>query len=423
MIDQIKARRRGRPRGPSQGGAAFAIALPEEIDRLGAVDDTHRRRRQAPRFASPRRLPAWRKAARRRNLSQWRLLSSLSNLMRPKMTDRDGLAPRGAIASSKPRVTLLSTGGTIAMSGPPALGAMPKLGAANLAAAVPQLGDLAEIEARDVLAKPSASFTLADLAAIAAAAMAGAKASNGVVITHGTDTLEETAFALSVLAQCEAPIVLTGAMRQADQPGADGPANLLAACRVAISPNARGKGVLVVIDDEIHAAPLIRKAHSFRPHAFSSLPFGPIGFIAEGRVRFALAPANRPPALTYGGGAPVVPILEAGPGLETRTVEALAAGAIDGLVASLPGAGHVAADAAPALGALAQRIPVVFASRTGAGETLRASYGYPGGEMDLIARGLIPANALDARKARIALQLLLSEGAGHAGVRAVFALF
>ena len=118
-----------------------------------------------------------------------------------------------------------------------------------------------------------------------------------------------------------------------------------------------------------------------------------------------------------------MPILEAGPGLETQTVEALAAGAIDGLVVSLPGAGHAAASAVPALAGLAERIPVVFASRTGAGETLRGSYDYPGGEIDLIGRGLIPANALDARKARIMLQLLLSGQADMAQVRAVFDRF
>ena len=118
-----------------------------------------------------------------------------------------------------------------------------------------------------------------------------------------------------------------------------------------------------------------------------------------------------------------MPILEAGPGLEIQTVEALAAGAIDGLVVSLPGAGHAAAGAVPALAELAERVPVVFASRTGAGETLRGSYDYPGGEIDLIERGLIPANALDARKARITLQLLLSEQVDLAQVRTVFDRF
>lgn len=331
--------------------------------------------------------------------------------------------PLGSCAK-RVRLIILSTGGTIAMSAGGAQGAASlKLGAASLAAAVPQLADIAEIEARDVLAKPSASFTLADVAEVAKAALAAAETADGVTITHGTDTLEETAFALSLLAQVETPIVLTAAMRKADQPGADGPANLLAACRVAASQSARGKGPLVVIDDEIHAAPLIRKAHSFRPHAFSSLPFGPIGYVAEDRVRFALAPAGSPPRLAYGGGVPIVPILEAGPGLEAQTVECVAAGAIDGLVLSLPGAGHVAAGAAPALGKLAERMPVVFASRTGAGETLQASYAYAGGEMDLIRRGLIPASWLDARKARIALQLTLSNKAGEDDIRALFARF
>src|SRR5271166_5626258 len=310
------------------------------------------------------------------------------------------------------RLIILATGGTIAMAG----SALVDLAAAGLAAALPQLRDVAEIETRDLLAKPSASLTLADLAFIAEAASEAAQTANGVVITHGSDTLEETAFALSLLAQTQTPIVLTAAMRQADQPGADGPANLLAAARVAASQAARGKGVLVVVDDEIHAGPLIRKTHSFRTHAFSSAPFGPIGYVAEDRVRFALAPAALMPRLTYGRGAPIVPILEAGPGFERESVAALA-GAADGLVVSLPGAGHVCADVAPDLGRLAERMPVVFASRTGAGETLRASYGYPGGEIDLISRGLIPAQNLDARKARIALQLLLSARADAARVR------
>jgi L-asparaginase len=321
-------------------------------------------------------------------------------------------------------LAIISAGGTIAMTADAAEGGGAlKLRAADLIAAVPELADLAEIKGQDVLAKPSASMTLADIAAIASAAREAAETSTGVVITHGSDTLEETAFALSLLVQAETPIVLTAAMRKADQPGADGPANLLAACRVAAAPAACGKGILVVANDEIHSGPLVRKSHSFRPHAFTSLPFGPIGYVAEGRVRIALAPAGRLPELTYGAGTPAVPILEAGPGLEPQAVEALAAGALDGLVVSLPGAGHAAVEAVPALAALARRIPVVFASRTGAGETLRASYGYPGGEIDLIRRGLIPAGALDARKARIALQLLLSTNASRAEIGEVFSRF
>src|ERR1700730_17782693 len=155
----------------------------------------------------------------------------------------------------RPRLIILSTGGTIAMTTEPAQGgaAMP-LCAANLIAAVPRLADLVEIEGRDVLAKPSADFTLADIVAIADAATAAAKTGAGIVITHGTDTLEESAFALSLLVQVEMPIVFTAAMRRPDQPSADGPANLLAASRVALSPASRGKGILVGADGGIYAA-------------------------------------------------------------------------------------------------------------------------------------------------------------------------
>ncbi|ACK51892.1 Asparaginase [Methylocella silvestris BL2] len=321
----------------------------------------------------------------------------------------------------RPRVIILSTGGTIAMIARGSDAGALRLGAKALAAAVPQLEAIADCETRDILAKPSASLTLADQALIGEAAVAAAQTADGVVITHGTDTLEETAFGLALLTRIETPIVLTAAMRRADQPGADGPANLLAAVRVAASKAARGAGVLVVIDDEIHAGPLIRKSHSFRTHAFSSAPFGPIGYVAEDRVRFALVPAAPPPLMRFGGGRPpIVPIVEAGPGLERETVAALAAGGFDGVILSLPGAGHVAAEAAPDLGRLAERMPVVFASRTGAGETLCASYAYAGSEIDLIARGLIPARWLDARKSRIALQLALAQGADLAQTRAIF---
>ncbi|MGH6837931.1 MAG: asparaginase [Methylocella sp.] len=165
---------------------------------------------------------------------------------------------RDADASSqRARLIMLSTGGTIAMTTQTSRRSVAmRLCAANLAGAVPRLAQLANVEGRDLLAKPSADFTLADIVAIADAAKAAAKTDAGIVITHGTDTLEESAFALSLLVQVETPIVFTAAMRRPDQPSADGPANLLAASLVAISPASRGKGILVVADDEIHAGPL-----------------------------------------------------------------------------------------------------------------------------------------------------------------------
>jgi L-asparaginase len=312
------------------------------------------------------------------------------------------------------RLTIITTGGTIAMSSAPGRLATMVGGAADIAAAAPYLAEVASLTQSEALALPSPSLSLRDLGTIAKAVGAAGDA-DGIVITHGTDTLEETAFALELTAPRGPPVVLTGAMRRADQPGADGPANLEAAGLTALSPLSRDRGVLVTIDDEIHWGPLIRKTHAFRTHAFSSAPFGPIGWVAERVVRYALRPDLAFPRLVMGERAAVVPILEAGPGLEPEAVAAVAE-ASDALVLSLPGAGHVAADAVATLETVARRIPVVFASRAGAGRTMAASYEYPGSETDLIGRGLIPAGALDARKARILLLVLLSADAAHAEI-------
>ena len=212
------------------------------------------------------------------------------------------------------RIALLTTGGTIAMttSGKGAhLGAAPPF-VEMLSRTLPDV----EVTLTPVLARPSAGFTPTDIAAIAQTANEAAMNYDGVVITHGTDVLEETAFALEILTRTETPIVITGAMRLANQPSADGDANLIAAVRVAAAKAARGRGVLVVFDDEIHWAPLAKKRHAFRTHAFSSEPFGPLGWVVEDRVRFTLTPDKRLPHLTWGGRETVVPILEVGPGLE-----------------------------------------------------------------------------------------------------------
>ena len=315
------------------------------------------------------------------------------------------------------KIHLLTTGGTIAMqvaAGGATLGAMPPF-AQMLGRNLPD----AEIIVQPVLSKPSAGFTLADIAALARAAQAAADQGDGVVITHGTDVLEETAFALALLTRSDAPIVLTGAMRLAGQPSADGDANLIAAVRVAASREARGKGVLVVFDDEIHWGALVRKRHAFRTHAFSSEPFGPLGWVREGAVRFTLAPARQLPHLMCGTGAPVIAVLDVGPAMEPAVLERLEG--CDALVLALPGAGHINDATPPLLERLAAKMPVVFASRTGGGETLASSYGYPGGEIDLIRRGLIPARWLDGRKARMALAILLSRGAARGEIAAFFA--
>ena len=168
----------------------------------------------------------------------------------------------------KPRLLVISLGGTITMTPGSDSGILPTLGAAELLASIPMLAEITEIEAESPLRVASASLTIPDLIAVArrieAAFAAGA---DGAVLIQGTDTIEESAFILDLLVASDRPVVVTGAMRGADSPGADGPANLLAAVHVAAAPEARGLGTLVVLNYDIHAARFVQKAHTALPSA------------------------------------------------------------------------------------------------------------------------------------------------------------
>lgn len=322
------------------------------------------------------------------------------------------------------RLLVLSLGGTITMLPDDGGGIAPRLGAAELIASVPALAGLGEIEAESPMRLASPSLALADILAVARRIEAGfAKGFDGVVVIQGTDTIEESAFLLDLLVAGEKPVVVTGAMRGAGAMGADGPANLLAAARVAASPAAHGLGTLVVLNDEIHAARFVQKGHTALPSAFVSPLAGPLGLVAEGRPRFHTR-VERLPVLPAADGPPApVALIKTTMGDDMRLLKALAGLGYAGLVIEAMGAGHVHADAAPILGGLAAEIPVVLASRVAAGPVLSATYGYPGGEIDLTRRGLIPAGFLSGLKARLLLGLVLRGGAAPEAVRAAFAAY
>jgi len=320
-----------------------------------------------------------------------------------------------------PKIALLTTGGTIALKAEDALnGGIPKMGAAGLLQSVPQIASIADVEGRDVFAKTSPSLTLDDLKLLVNA-IQSVKGVDGIVITHGTDTLEETAFALQLMVKTEIPVVLTGAMRKADQPGADGPANLIDACRVAISPKAKSKGILVVLNNEIHAAAYVRKTHSFLPNAFQSI--GPLGWIAEDRVRFFLTPAANLPQLAAGDKSPTVLSIEAGLGFTKTDLSLIKSDDVDGFIINITGVGHISGAVVEDLQDFAAKKPIVFTSRAGQGETFRNTYSSTGGESDLIKRGLIPAGYLNVRQARMALILLLSGNSSLDKIKQFFEFF
>jgi L-asparaginase len=323
-------------------------------------------------------------------------------------------------------VTVFSLGGTIASTNAgsgAAGGVAPRLGARNLVEVVPQLQEVAELETVTFRQTASGDLTLQDLIALAAEIAdrfdAGA---SGAVVTQGTDTIEETSFALDLLVGSRRPVVVTGAMRNPTLAGPDGPANLLAAVQVAAAPEAAGLGTLVVFNDEIHAARFVRKTHTSSPATFRSPTAGRLGWMIEGRPRItfrAPALAGAPFGLD-GQEVPAVALLTSALGDDSRLIAQVEALGYAGLVLEAFGGGHVPAHVVPALEDLASRLPVVLASRTGGGEVLQGTYGFPGSERDLLSRGLIPAGFLDGLKARILLSLLLAAGADLDRARTAF---
>ncbi len=173
--------------------------------------------------------------------------------------------------STRPRIAVFSTGGTIASTRGADGAASPHLSAEQLVAAVPQLAEVADIETVRFRQVASSDLTVADVVALAER-LDGAVADGltGAVVTQGTNTLEETSFVLDLLWDREEAVAFTGAMRHPDLPGADGPANLLAASVVASSPLARGLGCLVVFNDEVHLPLFVHKSHTSNPATFRS---------------------------------------------------------------------------------------------------------------------------------------------------------
>ena len=322
----------------------------------------------------------------------------------------------------KPTVFLLTLGGTIAMTreangSDAAVGVKANLTGEMLVQAVPQLAEVAAIDVQSFRQLPSVHLRFADLEAVAEAVRVAVHAGAvGVVVVQGTDTIDETAFALDRLLDIDAPVVVTGAMRNPAALGAEGPANLMAAVQVAASEDARGLGCLVVMNDEVHAARFVRKSHTSSLAAFASPNAGPLGWIVEGRVRIVTRVARVSTfAVAKEGAAPAcegrVVLLTAGLSDDGLAVDLLR-DSFDGIVIEATGGGHVSPSVADALERAAERIPVILASRTPAGEMLSSTYGFVGGEIDLQRRGLVRAGWLDGIKARVLLSLLLRRGCG-----------
>ncbi len=327
-----------------------------------------------------------------------------------------------------PRVLVITTGGTIAMTpSKEGGGVSPTLTGEDLLASVPGLDAVARIEVASPLQVPSASLTLPDVAKVAAlidARLAEGEFA-GAVVVQGTDTIEETAFVLECLVATDRPVVVTGAMRNPAMAGAEGPANLLSSCIVAATAGA-GTGVVAVLNDEVHTARQVRKSHTGLTSAFSSAPGGPLGHVLEGQYRPLARPlgeAEKLPGLAgplAEGTAPSVALITLGMGDDGALLASVNPDSFGGLVVAGMGAGHVPSDMAATLGALAAKMPVVLTSRIGMGPSFRETYGFVGSEIDLLGRGLIPGGAVGPLKARLLLQMLMAADKDEDAIRKAF---
>ncbi|MDQ4086344.1 MAG: asparaginase [Actinomycetota bacterium] len=322
-----------------------------------------------------------------------------------------------------PTVAVGSLGGTITMTSTPGrTGVTPTADADDLVATVPGLSEVAEVRAETLLSAPGASLTFEDLLrCLVWAREAVDSGAAGVVLVQGTDTLEESAFLLDLFWDRPNPLVLTGAMRPPQQAGADGPANLLAAVRLAAAPLARDTGVLVTLNDEVHAASRVRKTDTSALHAFVSPGWGPVGRVVEGRVVLpghVLRP--RPLPVPDRDRGIRVALLESCLDDRGELISLVATSGFQGVVLAALGAGHVSQPAAEAVSGAVPQMPVVVSSRTGAGRTLTGTYGFPGSESDLRSRGAVLSGWLDARKARLLLWAVLTLGYDDRAIRQEF---
>jgi len=341
-----------------------------------------------------------------------------------------GAAAEQAGSQAKPVVWVLSTGGTIAGAGSSSTDLSNyKPGTilgAQLVKSVPQIAQVAEVKVDQIVNVNSSDITLDDWLTLAKRIqkiIADEPNVAGFVITHGTNTLEETAYFLNLTIKSDKPVVLVGSMRPATAMSADGPLNLLNAVRTAASPDARGKGTLIVLNDAINGARDTTKTNTLRVETFQAPEMGLLGYVDEDKVAFYRSTTKRHTtnsefdisAVTQ---LPKVPILYSYIDPDPSVIKAVVAAGAKGIVFAGTGNGALAASEREALGDVmkmpaATRPILVRSSRVGNGRvTATAQYD----EM-----GIIPADTLSPQKARILLMLALTKTADPKEIRRMFA--
>ena len=312
-----------------------------------------------------------------------------------------------------PRILLLATGGTISMrSDPEAGGAVPRLTGREILDAVPGIDQVAALEVREFGRYPGPHMTIERIWELRGAVLEALAAGfEGVVIMHGTDTIEETAYLLDRSLSAEIPVVITGAMRNSSELSWDGPANLMSAVEVAASPEARGRGTMVVMDEEIVQGAEVVKTHTEQSGTFRSPNWGPLGLTDKGRAHF-YRESRRKPALAPERPVTPVDLIKIVAGADSRLVDASRESGAHGVVIEAMGRGNVPPAVVPGLKRwIDAGKPVVVASRSSRGRVLD-TYAYEGGGHQLREMGCIFADHMTGHQARIELMLALAVHGG-----------
>jgi L-asparaginase len=341
-----------------------------------------------------------------------------------------GAAPCSAQSVAElPVVWVLSTGGTIAGQGASATDLSNyKSGVLlgeELVRSVPQIQQIANVKVEQIVNVSSSDITLGNWLTIANRInkiFADDPQVSGIVVTHGTNTLEETAYFLNLTVKSDRPVILVGSMRPATAISADGPLNLLNAVRTALSPDARRKGVLVVMNDEINGARDVTKTNTFRVETFRAPELGLLGYIDEDKVSFYRASTRRHTVKSEFDVSgikelPKVEIIYSYVQPSTVMIRAIVQSGVQGIVFAGAGVGVLSNFEKSALTSLlsstAEHGPVlVRSSRVGNGRVIDRD--------EYASMGMIPADTLNPQKARILLMLALTRTTDHKQIARMF---
>ena len=334
------------------------------------------------------------------------------------------IAASTAFAQGKPVVQFLATGGTIAMKIDPVKNApVPAISGDDLLATVPDIGKYATIEVNNLSNVPSDYMDPTRWIQLTKATQAALDRQevSGVIVSHGTDTLEETAFWLDLTVRSSKPVVLIGAQRNASSSDFDGPRNLLNAARIAVDAQSKDKGVMLAMNNQINSARYVRKTHTGNVETFNSGEFGFIGEVYPDRVIYTNSPLRRQTIPIRTDKMPEVEIVAMYGGADGAALRSAVDRGVKGVVVQALGMGNMNAPMFEAVKyAMSKNVPVVVSTRVYNGRVL-PSYGFVGGGKTTFDAGAVMADDLSPQKARILLMLLLQNGVtGQTDLQAAF---